>query len=187
MSKQNKILTHCELLTVIFYPLLPHELTRWERRVGEIKLCTKRIAMRLLSQGDLRVVHLQPCSSEHKAERPGRPVWYLFGASVLWGSIKVFHLYSILWCWTFLMICTLLFLHLSWWFVYFIFFVRVFSLFSFKNQSMLCRYRQLCWLSTLFPAFHSGDLHVDCCLRKSFWHYLFFLLKFIIYEKHFVF
>lgn len=67
------------------------------------------------------------------------------------------------------------------------FFVRVFSLFSFKNQSMLCRYRQLCWLSTLFPAFHSGDLHVDCCLRKSFWHYLFFLLKFIIYEKHFVF
>lgn len=74
-----------------------------EREVLEkkIKLCTKRIAMRLVSQGDSHVVHLQPCCSEHKADRltPGGglpdPVW----ASVLWGSIKVFHLYSILWCW----------------------------------------------------------------------------------------
>lgn len=29
--KTEQILTLCELLTVIFYPLLPYELTRWER------------------------------------------------------------------------------------------------------------------------------------------------------------
>lgn len=58
----------CDILSPV-----THELTRWERErevlEKKIKLCTKRIAMRLVSQGNLHVVHLQPCCSEHKADR----------------------------------------------------------------------------------------------------------------------
>lgn len=110
-----------------------------ERSVGEIKLCTKRIAMRLVSQGDLHVVHLQPCCSEHKADRLtlGGSVWTLYGPQFYGAVSKSFICTAFCGAGTFL-ICTLLFLHLSWWFDFF--FVRFFF-FSLKNQSMLCRYR----------------------------------------------
>lgn len=92
----------CDILS----PVTPwaDAMRKREREVLEkkIKLCTKRIAMRLVSQGNLQM--LSTCSLVvANTKRTGwplgaaclNPVW----ASVLWGTIKVFHLYSILWCW----------------------------------------------------------------------------------------
>lgn len=112
----------CDILS----PVTPWaDAMRKMKSVGEIKLCTKRIAMRLVSQGDLHVVHLQPCCSEHKADRLtlGGSVWTLYGPQFYGAVSKSFICTAFCGAGTFL-ICTLLFLHLSWWFDFF--FVRFF-------------------------------------------------------------
>lgn len=144
-----------------------------ERSVGEIKLCTKRIAMRLVSQGDLHVVHLQPCCSEHKADRLtlGGSVWTLYGPQFYGAVSKSFICTAFCGAGTFL-ICTLLFLHLSWWFDFF--FVRFFFLFSLKNQSMLCRYK-IVMLTNFFFFLHSTLM---TCMWIVVWERMFDMISF---------
>lgn len=67
--------------------------------------------MRLASQGDLHVVHLQPCCSEHKADMltpRGQSVWTLYGPQFYGAVSKSFICTAFCGAGTFLMICMLL-------------------------------------------------------------------------------